>query len=130
MRHVLNRQRQQRGPKCLVVGESVASDVRHSTPRPSKPKKCDLFAREDTTMDLKDFNFKHWWTLMSAAGALITAASVVPKSTLGVFAGLSLLFFGVGEWRNRPRTTVKRRCKAWQDLKRLRPIRGNRMPWA
>jgi hypothetical protein len=58
-------------------------------------------------MDLKDFNFKHWWTLMSAAGALIAAASVVPKSTLGILAGLSLLFFGIGEWINRPRTTVR-----------------------
>jgi hypothetical protein len=58
-------------------------------------------------MDLKDFNFKHWWILMSAAGALIAAASVVPKSTLGILAGLSLLFFGLGEWMNRPRTTVK-----------------------
>jgi hypothetical protein len=65
------------------------------------------FAWEATTMDLKDFNFKHWWTLMSAAGALIAAASVVPKSTLGLLAGLSLLFFGIGHWMNRPRTTVR-----------------------
>ena len=57
-------------------------------------------------MDLKDFT-KHWWTLMSASGALITIASVVPKSTLGILAGLSLLFFGIGEWMNHPRTPVK-----------------------
>jgi hypothetical protein len=57
--------------------------------------------------DLKDFNFKHWWTLLAAAGGLIAAASIVPKSTFGLLVGLSLLFFGIGEWINRPRTTQK-----------------------
>ena len=57
--------------------------------------------------DLKDFNFKHWWTLLAAAGGLIAAGSIVPKSTLGFLVGLSLLFFGIGEWINRPRTTQK-----------------------
>ncbi|QND74001.1 hypothetical protein [Tardiphaga robiniae] len=53
-------------------------------------------------MSLKDFDLKHWWKMLAAAGALITAASIVPKSTLGTLIGLSLLFFGVGEWMNRP----------------------------
>ena len=58
-------------------------------------------------MDLKDFNIQHWWKLMAGAGGIIAAASIVPKSTLGFLVGLSLLFFGLGEWINRPRKAVK-----------------------
>jgi hypothetical protein len=68
-------------------------------------------------MDLKDLNFKHWWTLMSGAGGLIAAASIVPKSTLGFLAGLSLLFFGLGEWMNRPRTTIKETVEGLRGFK-------------
>jgi hypothetical protein len=55
--------------------------------------------------DLKDL--KYWWAALTYVGGLIAAASIVPKSTLGFVAGLSLLFFGVGEWMNRPRKPVK-----------------------
>jgi hypothetical protein len=58
-------------------------------------------------MNLKDFNFKHWWTLMSGAGALIAASSFTSKSTLGLLAGLSLLFFGIGQWMDRHPKAVK-----------------------
>jgi hypothetical protein len=54
--------------------------------------------------DLQDFNFKHPWALIAAAGAVIaagSAASFVP----GLLMGLGLLFFGVGEWINHPQHT-------------------------
>ena len=68
-------------------------------------------------MDLKDFNFKHWWTLLAAAGGIISAASIVPKSTLGFLVGLSLLFFGVGEWMNRPSKPTKATVEGLQGFR-------------
>ena len=57
--------------------------------------------------DLKDFNFQHWWTLMAAAGAAIAVASISVQYTPSFLIGLGLLFFGVGEWVNRPRQPYK-----------------------
>jgi hypothetical protein len=68
-------------------------------------------------MDLKDFNLKHWWTLLAAAGGIIAAASIVPKSTLGFLVGLSLLFFGIGEWMNRPRKLKKETVEGLQGFR-------------
>jgi hypothetical protein len=68
-------------------------------------------------MDLKDFNFKHWWTLLAAAGGIIAAASIVPKSTLGFLVRLSLLFFGIGEWMNRPGKPKKETVEGLQGFR-------------
>lgn len=68
-------------------------------------------------MDLKDINFKHWWIFLAAAGATIAVAAMVPKSTLGIVSGLSLLFFGVGEWMNRKRTSVKETVEGLRGFK-------------
>lgn len=66
---------------------------------------------------LKDFNFQHWWTLLAAAGSLIAVASIPTKFSLGFIMGLSLLFFGVGEWINRPRRTQKETVKGLQGFR-------------
>jgi hypothetical protein len=48
-------------------------------------------------------NFKHWWTLMGAAGAAIAVASIPQTFISGFLIGGALFFFGVGEWSNHQR---------------------------
>lgn len=50
----------------------------------------------------KGWHLEHWWRLLAAAGALIVLTSIPTKFSAGIFIGLGLLFFGVGEWINRP----------------------------
>jgi hypothetical protein len=47
---------------------------------------------------LKKFDLEHWWTLASAAGALITIAAVSVRFEAGVLVGLGLLLWGIAEW--------------------------------
>lgn len=54
-------------------------------------------------MDLpKDFDSRHWWILVGAAGALIAAASAPVSFKPGFIIGLALLTFGVGQWIDHP----------------------------
>ena len=45
-------------------------------------------------------NWKRWWNLIGAAGALLAVGSVAAQFVAGVLMGLGLLFFGAGEWGN------------------------------
>jgi hypothetical protein len=57
---------------------------------------------------MKDFNFKHWWTLLAAAGAGIAIASIAKVIFVpGLLIGLALISFGVGEWANHPEKPQK-----------------------
>jgi hypothetical protein len=73
--------------------------------------------------DLK--KFANWWSLLGAAGALITAASINQQNPAGMFFGVSLLLVGVGEWICRPTRTevirgpnpgtfINRRSNPWK----------------
>jgi hypothetical protein len=53
--------------------------------------------------DLK--KFANWWSLLAAAGALITAAAINQQNPAGMFLGVGLLLVGVGEWICRPQRT-------------------------
>jgi hypothetical protein len=53
--------------------------------------------------DLK--KFANWWSLLGAAGVVITAAAINQKNPAGMFLGVGLLLVGVGEWICRPRRT-------------------------
>jgi hypothetical protein len=59
-------------------------------------------------MDLKQF--ESWWSLLGAAGAAITAASIYQQNPAGMFFGAGLLSVGVGEWicRTQQRTEIFR----------------------
>ena len=78
---------------------------------------------------MKDFNFKHWWTLVAAAGAAIAVASIPAHFVPGFLIGLALLAFGVGEWINRPRETKKETIegKEWWASIWQTSIPGSRM---
>jgi hypothetical protein len=49
-----------------------------------------------TPMNLKQF--ANWWSLLGAAGAVITAASINQQNPAGMFFGAGLLLIGVGEF--------------------------------
>src|SRR5438105_3124490 len=49
--------------------------------------------------------FANWWSLLGAAGAVITAASINQQNPAGMFFGVGLLLVGVGEWICRPQRT-------------------------
>jgi hypothetical protein len=55
--------------------------------------------------DLNKFNVAHWWILLGGAGAVIAPTSITVQFVPGFLMGLGLLFFGVGEWINRPQRT-------------------------
>jgi hypothetical protein len=49
--------------------------------------------------------FANWWSLLGAAGAMITAASINQQNPAGMFFGVGLLLVGVAEWICRPQRT-------------------------
>jgi hypothetical protein len=51
---------------------------------------------------LKDFDLRHPWNLLGAAGALILVASFMLISVSGFLIGLGLLSCGIGDMINRP----------------------------
>lgn len=51
---------------------------------------------------LSKWNLEHWWKLLAAAGGLMAATSTPTVFVPGLLIGLGLLFFGIGEWINRP----------------------------
>src|ERR1043166_1112281 len=59
--------------------------------------------RQAGLMDfLKDFDLRHPWSLLGAAGALIVVASFMLISVSGFLIGLGLLSCGMGDMINRP----------------------------
>ena len=62
-------------------------------------------------MDLDTFKPDHWWNVVAVAGGLIAVAAVPAQFTAAFLIGLGLLFFGAGEWVNRPRQTQVKGAK-------------------
>jgi hypothetical protein len=50
----------------------------------------------------KNFDDRHWWILVSIAGALIAVASAPVKFGPGFAIGIGLLSFGIGQWVDHP----------------------------
>jgi hypothetical protein len=53
-------------------------------------------------MDFKDFDLKHPWNVLGAAGALIFVVSLMLPSVPGFLIGLGLLSCAMGDMINRP----------------------------
>src|SRR5437868_6803767 len=49
--------------------------------------------------------FANWWSLLAAAGVVITARSIEQQNPAGMFFGAGLLLIGIGEWICRPQRT-------------------------
>jgi hypothetical protein len=56
-------------------------------------------------MDAKEFDHKHPWKLLGAAGAAIAVASAATVFMPGFLIGLALLAYGAGDWISRPTHT-------------------------
>src|SRR5271154_2805290 len=74
-------------------------------------------------MDLDSFKPDHLWNVVAIAGGLIAVAAVPAQFAAAFLIGLGLLFFGAGEWVNRPRQSQVKGAKVVGIYK----VTGN--PW-
>jgi len=56
--------------------------------------------------DWKKFDLSNWWKALTAAGIALSVAAIAAKFPAGAFAGLGVLFLGIGEWHQHPSVTL------------------------
>lgn len=53
-------------------------------------------------MNIDSLDIKHWWKAIAAIGLALCIAAVTAKHHQLLLLGLGAIFFGIGEWINRP----------------------------